>query len=356
MKKSHGKMILDVVMTLIMLALMKLTFTGILWHELLGLGIFLLFAVHKAINYKTIVCFMKNFSRKDIGAKVKIMSLLDVVFFIDVVMITFSGIIISREVFGLAAANEHLTFWSALHHSLSYLALILIAVHVGLHWAEIMCRIKKALSIKKVGKAATVVLRLGAVAVMVLGIKASATQDVLAKIAEPILPKAAEEENLTAAVPTTSDTLNTGQMTYDTAQGAGGEGLEEYLSKMICTACGMHCSLSVPQCAIGRMQAQKAAEQYDKLLEGGATPQEIEENSSETILNNTPTKRKGNGKGHSKSYDTAQAPITKGQELTEHDENANKPNPPAQTADYIAIMGLYVASTYYLAKIPKKFL
>lgn len=354
MKKTHWKFLLDIVMMLLMLVLMKLTFTGIMWHELIGLGIFLLFAVHKAINYKTIVCFIKNFSKKDIGFKVKIMSLLDIVLFVDVAMMTFSGIMISREVFGLAQTNENLAFWSALHHSMSYLALILISIHVGLHWAEIMCRVKKGLAIQRIGKVAAAALRIGAVAIMVLGVKASATQDVLAKIAEPIMPRADKEESLMAAV----DTLETDQANYDVAQGVSAEGLEEYLSGMICTACGMHCPLSAPQCAIGRTQAQQATEQYYELLQSGATSQEIEENRANTVSDNTAAKGKGKGRGRLKNHETVQLPLTNDQELTKHNENKNmdKPDPIAQAADYIAIMGLYIGGTYYLAKIPKKLL
>lgn len=208
------------------------------------------------------------------------------------------------------------------------------------------------MAIQRIGKVAAAVLRIGAVAIMVLGVKASATQDVLAKIAEPIMPRADKEESLMAAV----DTLETDQTNYDVAQDVSAEGLEEYLSGMICTACGMHCPLSAPQCAIGRTQAQQATEQYYELLQSGATSKEIEENRTNTVSDNTAAK--GKGKGRLKKHETVQLPLTNEQELTKHNENKNmdKPNPIAQAADYIAIMGLYIGGTYYLAKIPKKLL
>lgn len=40
------------------------------------------------------------------------------------------------------------------------------------------------------------------------------------------------------------------------------DGLEEYLSKLVCTGCGRRCPLTDPQCRKGESQAQRATEEF----------------------------------------------------------------------------------------------
>lgn len=52
--------------------------------------------------------------------------------------------------------------------------------------------------------------------------------------------------------------------TQPETQGDTPPSLEEFLSKLNCTACGKHCSLLSPRCGRGQMQAQQAEEEYNQ--------------------------------------------------------------------------------------------
>jgi hypothetical protein len=55
--KNFYKFILDIIMTMLLVVLMKTTFTGMLWHEVLGIGLFLMFIIHKLVNIKPTYLF-----------------------------------------------------------------------------------------------------------------------------------------------------------------------------------------------------------------------------------------------------------------------------------------------------------
>jgi hypothetical protein len=51
-----------------------------------------------------------------------------------------------------------------------------------------------------------------------------------------------------------------------TTDAAVQETLQEFLSKLTCTACGKHCPLTSPRCAKGQAQVEAATETYNSSL------------------------------------------------------------------------------------------
>ena len=47
-----AKIILDIIMTILIIILMKISITGLKLHEIIGIIIFFLFIIHKILNYK----------------------------------------------------------------------------------------------------------------------------------------------------------------------------------------------------------------------------------------------------------------------------------------------------------------
>lgn len=63
MKNIH-KYILDLIMTVIIVILMKIFFTGLLLHEILGITVFIIVVIHQLFNFKYTKSLFKNFFKK----------------------------------------------------------------------------------------------------------------------------------------------------------------------------------------------------------------------------------------------------------------------------------------------------
>lgn len=60
-KKYH----LNILMTIAIILLMKINFTNLVWHEVIGTGLFAMFFIHHIYNFKyTIQIIKKFFSKK----------------------------------------------------------------------------------------------------------------------------------------------------------------------------------------------------------------------------------------------------------------------------------------------------
>jgi hypothetical protein len=117
--------------------------TGQTVHEWLGLAFGVGVVTHLLLHWKWIVNVVRRFFSK-LPGQVRINSLLDSLLFIDVTLIIFSGLMISKVVlstFGLSGSHD--AIWRWLHTSATHLALIIVALHVALHWKWIVSTIKR---------------------------------------------------------------------------------------------------------------------------------------------------------------------------------------------------------------------
>lgn len=369
--KNFYKIILDIIMTVIIVVLMKTTFTGMLWHEILGIGVFLLFIFHKLINFKTLSCLIKKF--KKVPAKSKSMLILDILLFIDFIIVVATGILISQELFSsyFSLANAYLI--STIHHSSAYIGLILISVHIGLHWSCIMSIVKTKLHLKDVSRIRTVFSRMVAIAIMLFGIQSSYDQNVLSTVAQPL---SAGSTSLAASSDSTEDLLLSEESTAsaDTSQTAVAYSvstsseitLDEYLSNLYCTACSRHCPLSSPQCSKGVVQAKEATTEYYSIYGDSSTTADTPSTDNTTTDDSTNEEATHqNGKRNSQEDSTenddtedttSEDSTTSSQEDTAaEDISATASSLPLEnTLDYISIMGFYIGGTHYLVKIPRK--
>ncbi len=314
--KMNKKLMLDVLMTVMFIALMDYAFTGLLLHEIIGLAIFAFFFFHKLINFKWIKSVTKRLFDPNLKARTKVMYALDALLLVDIVLITLSGVFISTEMFPNLFSVADRFLWVTIHHIASYAGLIAISLHVGLHWKMIMAAFRKMFRIKKPSIIRTALVRLMALLFIVAGIKSSFDVGMAEKLA---LTSDDESDDTaitdeTALVGSLNAIINTEESVEDTAPetlkiyGKGnGDGdheeeeeddddheeeddhesydtetvqatsdaqitstqvvdsapsLSNYLSKLYCTGCSKHCPLSAPQCNIGVGQAQTATSDY----------------------------------------------------------------------------------------------
>lgn len=150
MKKiNYVKITLDILMALVFVLLFnKNAIAGITFHEIAGLTIGLAFIIHIIINFKWVKQITIKFFNSKVKLKTRIGYIIDLLLLIDMALIIGTGISISKVLFsGVFKSSGN----QSLHISLSYMALLLIGIHIGLHWGWVINVFKNTFKISKKG-------------------------------------------------------------------------------------------------------------------------------------------------------------------------------------------------------------
>ncbi|AFM40018.1 hypothetical protein Desaci_0973 [Desulfosporosinus acidiphilus SJ4] len=152
LKKDYIKFGLDIIIALIFALLYNTrVFGGLAFHEIMGLGIGVIFLVHVLLNLQWVRKVTRRLFDRNLPSKTRLSCVINVLLLLSMAFTIISGLMISRILFpGLGLANQR-TF-HGLHVGFSYLTLVIVGVHVGLHGQWIMTIIKKALNVKKSNK------------------------------------------------------------------------------------------------------------------------------------------------------------------------------------------------------------
>lgn len=274
MKNLKFKMILDLIMSIAWIFLMDYMFTGLLIHELLGLAIIGLFIFHNLINFDWIKNITKNIFTGKINFLTSLKYSLNLILLFMTFLVGISGVLISTNILtSISTSNRNL--WVYIHRASSYGSLIFISIHIGLHWNMIMAMCRKLFNIQHKNAARTFILRLLALALVVVGIKSSFDNNILHKILPESMDK--KEKSLSSnflGVQTVyahgggEGKPNKGghkiEVNFDENPPAENETLEDYLGRLTCTGCGKRCLLTNPQCGKGTMQATQAQTYYNE--------------------------------------------------------------------------------------------
>jgi hypothetical protein len=148
MKKINFiKISLDIVMGIVFALLFnKMVLGGLVFHEIAGTAIGGAFIVHMALNWRWLKqVTLKFFSRK-LSIKTRIGYIVDALLLVSMILTIISGIAISKVVFtGINLGN--VMFFKVAHLSVPYICLILIGIHIALHWGWVMNVFKKIFKI-----------------------------------------------------------------------------------------------------------------------------------------------------------------------------------------------------------------
>ena len=257
MKKITKKLLFDLAMALLWVSLMIYSLTGAFWHEVLGLGVLGLFAIHILYNIPKIKKEIPRMFSPGKGS-------LTLRYGVDFLLLFFgfftgiSGVLISKETLTfLNAAN--IPLWTTLHVVASYIALGLIALHIGQHLNVILAVAAKPFQGSPAfGRAVRSAWNVVVVGVVLFGFIASS--------------------NLNLDYTSTASATLTG--TQDTSASNSGDAstvgsltesadatptLTEFLSGLCCTACHRNCPLTAPQCGRANEQIDSAQEEYLQL-------------------------------------------------------------------------------------------
>ena len=127
--KLTAKIIIDILMALALLFLMGYQLWGDTAHEWVGAGMFALFIAHHILNLNWHKGLFKN---KYTSRRIAVLCI-DVLIFADMLIMMFSGIVMSRHVFAFLPINSGLALARRLHIIGSYWGFLLMSVHLGMH-------------------------------------------------------------------------------------------------------------------------------------------------------------------------------------------------------------------------------
>jgi len=132
------KVVFDLVLFILLVAVYCAQPTGIPIHEYIGTGIYILFIIHLAYNYKWIINVSKKLFDRTVDIRIKFMYAVDGLLLAAFIVIGLSGIMISHVIFKLGI----MPVWRPLHSIASAVSIVLLSIHIGLHGNMIINTVK----------------------------------------------------------------------------------------------------------------------------------------------------------------------------------------------------------------------
>lgn len=337
--KNRIKPIVDFVMYIGLVLCMGYQLTGNLWHEYIGIFMFILFIIHLILNDHWFKHFGKIAKNSFSNIRSSLLFLTDLLLFFNIIALAITSVLISKNVFSFVSLQGS-RFTSWLHTFSAYLGLIIMSLHIGCHWKGILLRVCNLFEMNKGTKGIKVVLRIIAGLLAVLGVVFSFQRDIGRRLLWDSSMKTMRPDMVKPDFSSANkNEFRNVQPNRDMQYGKGkenkqqiseaiqeGESQEDYLGRLICTGCGKQCSLLNPRCGIGQMQAQEAIAYYNQNVENSSIG--AESISGTEGQNNT--RQYGEEKKLRVSVDEDYLDLF---------------------TEYIAITGLYIAGTYYILEI-----
>lgn len=281
--KNYFKLFVDLVMGVLFVLLMNLSFTGLVFHEIVGTFIFVVFVTHIILNINWIKAVGKRITSDKIKTREKVKFLLSVAIFLSVITMGVTGILISKCLFTSITVNNSKIFYP-IHKGAAMVSLSLLCVHIGVHLDYLIGAVKNIKNgIKeKTGKKAVLQFTLAIIILIALYMPISnylenSSSNEIAVFdnsnKEQFNPKDEEfksqgEEFKQKQPKREKETIqddddNNNDNVITDESGTSDTSLQDYLSKLNCNGCGKHCPLSNPRCNKGVMQAEQATEEYN---------------------------------------------------------------------------------------------
>jgi hypothetical protein len=171
------RLIIDLAMTGLLLCAYAYRIIGDTAHEWVGVSILVLFLIHNILNkrwYKNI--FSGTYNRRRI-----VMTAVNLLLLLTMAVLIITGLLHSRTVLAFLHLPGGMMI-RLIHTSAAWLGIILIAVHIGLHWGMIMNTFRKMLKIRGENRIRKMVMRIIALAVVAFGVWSSFDRDMFSKL------------------------------------------------------------------------------------------------------------------------------------------------------------------------------
>ena len=146
-RKNTIKYLLDAVMLLFLVLMYNKNAISMSFHEIGGLFLIGLCVIHLLFNGKWISAVTKRLFSKQTPAKIRLGYCVDALLSVAFALIGVSGVLISKELFSLHGGNV----WKIVHYFASAVAIVLMGIHLGLHWNMLRMKVLGTNAFKKRG-------------------------------------------------------------------------------------------------------------------------------------------------------------------------------------------------------------
>lgn len=181
--KQVIKIGIDTGMTVLLFVLMAYHYVGPKWHEVTGAAMLVLFILHHILIgnwYKALGKGKYSFGRI-------LFMIVDVILLIDMFLLMFSGISMSRYVFRFLDIPVSKAWARGMHMTASYAGFLLMGFHIGLHYGMIVGFVKKICHLAKKNAVCIWILRVLAALVAGYGIYALFTRKFIDYISQKVM-------------------------------------------------------------------------------------------------------------------------------------------------------------------------
>lgn len=143
--KNTMKILLDMVMLILLILMFNKNVISMSFHEIGGLVVCGLFVIHMLLNYKWIIGITKKIFDKGLKFKTRLGYMINLLLLLIMAFIAISGILISKTIFTSISSNNMI--FKVGHQVVAGYGIILVGIHIGLHWNFIKSYIKKIIRI-----------------------------------------------------------------------------------------------------------------------------------------------------------------------------------------------------------------
>ena len=130
-KKTLLKTILDVCMLALLVLMYQKRAISMHFHEVGGLVLFGLFLLHNGLNWKWVKAISSKIFHRDLPLRARISWLVNVLLFIAMAATVITGLLMAKT---LPTAMQGAYFVKPWHYFSAAAGLILMGIHLGLHW------------------------------------------------------------------------------------------------------------------------------------------------------------------------------------------------------------------------------
>ena len=125
---------IDISMTVLLFILMAFHYVGLQWHEVTAAVMLVLFILHHILNGN----WYRALGKGKYSSGRILFTIVDVVLLIDMFLLMFSGISMSRYVFRFLDIPVSKAWARGMHMTASYAGFLLMGFHIGLHYGMIV--------------------------------------------------------------------------------------------------------------------------------------------------------------------------------------------------------------------------
>jgi hypothetical protein len=175
--KLAPRLIIDFVMMVLILFALSYRIIGDVSHEWIGVSVFVLFVVHTIINYR----WYKQIFKGGYDFRRGLNTAVNLLLLAAMSLLIITGLLHSRTVLAFLHLPGGMVI-RLIHTTAAYWSLLLIAIHLGLHWEIIINAMRKMTGITKANLGRTIIMRSAAVLIVGLGVWGSFDRDMFSKL------------------------------------------------------------------------------------------------------------------------------------------------------------------------------